>query len=148
MKFDLPTTEAILQDLRDEVPYKYAAESNGVAMSTFQYWIDTGLKDIKEGRGNSNYAQFLLAVRKIEKERIKKHQRNIASEERSHKGSEWILERAFWKQFGKASEIDLNERLEKLENLKANEHVGETKANERASGEVSQENSSDEEIKG
>jgi hypothetical protein len=143
MKFDLPTTEAILQDLRDEVPYKYAAESNGVAMSTLQLWLDNGMKDIKEGKTESHYAQFLLAVRKIEKERIKRHQRNIASEERSHKGSEWILERAFWKQFGKASEIDLNERVEKLEN-KANDNVLKTEANAGQTREVNQEGSADE----
>lgn len=148
MKFDLPTTEAILQDLRDEVPYKYAAESNGVAMSTFQYWIETGLKDIREGKENSNYAQFLVAVRKIEKDRVKRHLSNIGADGKSHKGSEWILERSFWKQFGKASEIDLNERVEKLENLKANEHVGETKADERADGTSSKEDGSNEENEG
>jgi len=148
MKFDLPTTEAILQDLRDEVPYLHAAESNGVGYKTFLNWLDNGKKDIEQGKNDSYYAQFLQAVRKIEKDRIKRHTRNIGSDERSHKGSEWILERAFWKQFGKASEIDLNERVEKLENLKANEHVGETKADERKDGEVSKESGSDEENKG
>lgn len=148
MKFDLPTTEAILQDLRDEVPYLHAAESNGIAYRTLLDWIERGTKELLAGDKESKYAQFTQAVRKIEKDRIKRHTRNIASEERSHKGSEWILERAFWKQFGKTSEIELNERVEKLENLKANEHVGETKADAGQSGEVSQEDGSNEEVKG
>lgn len=148
MKFDLPTTEAILQDLRDEIPYKFAAESNGVAMSTLQLWLDNGMKDLREGKSESNYAQFLLAVRKIEKERVKRHLSNIGSDGKSHRGSEWILERSFWKHFGKAAEIELNERVEKLENKKANDNVVETKADEREVGESSQESSSDEENKG
>jgi len=117
MKFDKPTTEAILQDLRDEVPYKYAAESNGVALSTLMSWIQYGERDIKEGKENSNYAQFLSSIRKIEKERIKRHLSNINSNEKSHRGSEWTLERSFWKHFSsKTSELELNERVENLEN--------------------------------
>ena len=124
MKFDLPTTEAILKDLRDEVPYMYAAESNGVAYSTFKLWIENGKKEIIDGKPQAKYAQFLTAIRKIEKERIKGHVSNIRSGEKGHRGSEWILERAFWKQFGKASEIDLNERVEKLENKRnVNENI-------------------------
>jgi hypothetical protein len=122
MKFDLPTTEAILQDLRDEIPYKIAAESNGVAYCTLESWINSGLKDIKEGKTDSKYALFVGAVRKIEKDRIKRHVLNINSNEKSHRGSEWILERAFWQHFSaKTSEIELNERVEKLESKKGDE---------------------------
>lgn len=144
MKFDLPTTEAILQDLRDEIPYKFAAESNGVAMSTMQLWLDNGMKDLREGKSDSNYAQFLLSVRKIEKDRVKRHLSNIGSDGKSHRGSEWILERSFWKHFGKAAEIELNERVEKLENQKVNADVGTTETDAGKVGEISQESSSDE----
>ena len=147
MKFDLPTTEAILQDLRDEVPYKLAAESNGVALCTLELWIQNGLRDIREGKNNTDYAQFLGAVRKIEKERVKRHLSNISADGKSHRGSEWILERSFWKHFGKAAEIELNDRVEKLENKKANSDVGETKADEREVAEISKEISSNEERK-
>lgn len=145
MKFDLPTTEAILQDLRDEVPYKFAAESNGVAMSTLQLWLDNGMKDIREGKTDSNYAQFLLSVRKIEKERVKRHLSNISADGKSHRGSEWILERSFWKQFGKAAEIELNERVERLENKKANDNVSETKTDAGEAGTSNEESACDEE---
>lgn len=144
MKFDLPTTEAILQDLRDEVPYMHAAESNGIGYKTFLNWLENGKKDIDSGKNDSYYAQFLQAVRQIEKERIKRHTRNIASDERSHKGSEWILERAFWKQFGKTAEIELNERVEKLEQKKEESDVGETKTNEKKRRENDKANASDE----
>src|SRR5678810_370342 len=137
MKFDLPTTEAILQDLRDEVPYLHAAESNGVSYWCLNNWIDKGIRDIHNGESESKYAKFATAVRTIEKNRIKHHINNIKNDNRSHKGSEWILERAFWKQFGKTAEIELNERVEKLEN-KANDNVGETKADAGKVGEVSE----------
>lgn len=122
MKFDQPTTEAILQDLRDEVPYQYAAESNGVTYHGLLRWINKGISDIEEGNESSHYAQFIKAIRQIEKDRIKRHVKNINSDQKGHKGSEWILERAFWRQFSsKAVEIDLNERISKLENKKSEE---------------------------
>lgn len=147
MKFDLPTTEAILQDLRDEVPYLHAAESNGVGYRTLLDWIEKGKIDIQNGENDSKYAQFTRAVREIEKNRIKHHISNIKREERSHKGSEWILERAFWKQFGKTAEIELNERVEKLENKKANSDVGKTEADAGTITESSEESSTDEKRK-
>lgn len=116
MKFSQPVVDAILKDLEDEIPYKYACESNGVVVGTFQKWLENGKKDILDGKDNSYYAQLLVAVRKIEKNRVKKHLLNINSGEKSHRGSEWVLERSFWKHFGKAAEIELNERVEALEN--------------------------------
>lgn len=116
MKFSQPVVDAILKDLEDEIPYKYACESNGIVVGTFQKWLENGKRDISEGKLNSYYAQLLVAVRKIEKNRVKRHLLNINSNEKSHRGSEWILERSFWKHFGKAAEIELNERVEALEN--------------------------------
>lgn len=123
MKFDQPTCEAILQDLREEIPYKFAAESNGIPLCTFMSWLRYGLEEIKNGKSEARFAQFLLSVRKIEKERIKRHLNNIGEDGKSHRGSEWILERSFWKYFGKVAEIELNERVEALESKQGNADV-------------------------
>lgn len=119
MKFSQPVVDAILKDLEDEVPYKLACESNGVVHGTFQYWMAQGDKDISNGNFDSHHAQLLVAVRNIEKNRVKRHLSNINSGgEKSHRGSEWILERSFWKHFGKVADIELNERVEALESKK------------------------------
>lgn len=115
MKFDTPTTNAILKDIAEGIPYRVAAESNGVAHSTMKYWISQGTKDLLEGK-NSYHAQFLTSLREVEKKNIKRHMNNIQSDEKSHKGSEWVLERSFWQYFSaKAAEVDLDERLTALE---------------------------------
>lgn len=132
VKFDQTTIEAILQDLRDEIPYLHACESNGIAYPTFLLWIDNGIKDTKDGL-DTKYSQLLRAVRKIEKNRMKGHISKIKKEKKGHKGSEWIMERAFWKQFGsKSAEIELNERLEKLEQQGLNNN--DEKENENTNG--------------
>lgn len=118
MKFDKPTSDAILKDIEDEVPYELACESNGVTYNTFRNWIANGLNDIQNGK-NSYYAQFLRAIRDIQKKRVKKHLKEVRSSEKGHKGSEWVLERAYWKYFSpKVGEIELNERVSALENKK------------------------------
>jgi hypothetical protein len=114
MKFDKPTTEAILKDISEGIPYRVAAESNGVAHSTLKLWVAEGTKDFLNGV-NSKYAQFLTSLREVEKKNLKRHLSNIEND-KGHKGSEWLLERCFWQYFSaKAAEVDLNDRLTALE---------------------------------
>jgi hypothetical protein len=122
MKFSQPVCEAILRDLKDEVPYKISCESNGIDYDTFNSWLKYGARDIKEGKNNSYYAQFLVSVRNVQKNNIKYHVKRASESEKGHRGSEWILSTRHWQYFSpKAAEIEFNERLEKLEQNKAEE---------------------------
>ena len=130
MKFSQPVCDAILKDLKDEIPYEIACESNGVSYNTFCTWLANGKRDQLAGK-RTYYSQFLEAVRKIQKERLKGHLGNISESDKGHKGSEWILERAYWKYYSsKTAEIEINERLDALESKKGEADASETKTNE------------------
>jgi hypothetical protein len=133
MKFTQPVAEKILKDISDEVPYEIACESNGIAYDTFRTWLLNGKRDQKEGK-STYYSRFLEAVRDVQKNRVKKHLNQVHSNERGHKGSEWVLERAYWKYFSpKVGDIDLNERVEQLE-LKKEESKNASNSEEKEAG--------------
>lgn len=114
-KFTPERVSRILNDIKDCIPYKIAAESNGIANATLYDWIDNGIRDFNAGI-ESDYTKLVEALREIEKSKINKLLRNIENEKKGHKGAEWMLQTVFWKHFSSnAATIDLNERLEKLE---------------------------------
>lgn len=122
MKFTQPVCEAILKDIGDEVPYQIACESHGVHYNTFTNWVRLGTKELEEGKNQGYYAQFLVALRNVQKKSIRYHVSRASDSEKGHRGSEWILERRHWKYFSpKVAEIEFNERLDKLERKRAEE---------------------------
>ena len=144
MKFTQAVAEAILKDIGDEVPYEIASESNGIAFSTFKLWISNGKRDQLEGK-DTYYSRFLTAVRDIQKNRLKDHLGRVKYADNGHKGAQWILERAYWKYFSaKTAEIELHDRVSELEDKKANNDVGTTKADAGTISEISEESSTDE----
>lgn len=146
MKFDQPRINSILKMISQHVPYKKACLANGVSEQVFYQWIASGERDLKEQK-RTKYTEFLESLNKIEAERIISHISNIQDDGNGHKGSQWILERVFWKYFSaKAAEIELNERVSELEQKRGNENVVETKADEGEEKGVSEEVSSNEEI--
>ncbi len=133
-----------MKDIADEIPHEISCEAHGIAYSTFRSWLAYGKKDLEEGK-STNYTQFLSSVREVQTNRLKAHLSTARSSEKGHRGSEWILERAYWKYFSpKVGEIELHERVSELENKKVNTDVGETKADAGQSGEASEKSISDE----
>jgi len=106
---------AILDDISHHVPYKIAAQANGIAERTLYHWIERGHADM-ENSIESDYSKFLHALARIKTDIIKHHVENIISSSKGHKGSQWILEHVFWQYFSSnVGIIELNERIEKLE---------------------------------
>lgn len=117
-KFKPERVAKILDSISKGVPYKIAAEANGIADATFYDWMAKGSRDLREDIV-SDYAQMVEAIREIEQKRIIKNQQNIEESPDGHEGAKWVLERVFWKYFSsKAIELEVNERLEKLEREK------------------------------
>lgn len=140
-KFDQPRLKAILEMISKHIPYKKACLANGVSEQAFYQWLAKGKKHLQEGK-DSKHAQFLVSLSKIEANRIEQHINNIGSGENGHKGSQWILERVFWKDFScKAAEVELNERVEALENKKADEDESKTTGIEEKERELDEESS-------
>jgi len=114
-KFNTARIKSILTDIENHIPYKIAAQANGIAERTLYYWIHQGQKDM-ENLTNTQYARFLQSLRKIEANRIRILINKVLSSPKGHKGSQWVLEHVFWKYFSSnVAILDLNERIEKLE---------------------------------
>ncbi|HXK00721.1 MAG TPA: hypothetical protein VNF93_02405 [Buchnera sp. (in: enterobacteria)] len=122
MKFDQRVVDGILKDLENGIPARITCESYGVAYPTFKRWIENGTKDLLEEK-NTYYTQFLASLRNVHKKVISRHLKRVVENEKGHKGAEWYLERAFWQYFSsKVAEIDLEDRLNKLENKRMEEN--------------------------
>jgi|GEM_PF-3239700 len=125
-KFKPDTVKAILKEIRRGIPYTIAAEMHEVHESTFRDWRRNGRRDIAN-QVKSDYSELVRSLREIEGNRIAKNIAMIRKSEKGHRGKEWELERSFWKYFSaKAGEIELNERLELLENKRGTEDESKT----------------------
>lgn len=114
-KFTPDRVKLILQDISDHVPYKIAAEANGIGESTFYDWLLNGARDFKAGI-DSDYTRLVESLRTVERERIKDLVGNVRDSSNGHKGAQWTLEHVFWRHFSSnAAVIDFNERLSKIE---------------------------------
>lgn len=118
MKFDQQKVNGILKDIENGIPFKISCESYGIAYPTFRRWIENGIRDLLDEK-NTYYTQFLASLREVQKRVIEKHQKKISANEKSHKGSEWILERSYWQYFSaRVADLELEERISKLEGKK------------------------------
>jgi hypothetical protein len=115
IKLSSGVATAILDAISCHIPYRIAAESNGIAERTLFYWIKRGCQDMDQGV-NSAFSEFLQSLRKIESDKIMSYLSLIRSNTKGHKGCQWILEHVFWRYFSAhAQHIELNERIERLE---------------------------------
>lgn len=119
MKFDQQKVNGILKDIENGIPFKISCESYEISYSTFKTWIENGVRDLLDNK-STYYTQFLASLREVQKRVIEKNQKKIASNEKSHKGAEWLLERSYWQYFSaRVADLELEERISKLEEKKA-----------------------------
>ena len=107
--------ELILKDIEQYIPYKYAAESNGVTQTQFYNYIAQGICDLDFGDNSTRYARMVEALRKIEKKRISECLKDIRKKNKGHKGAEWILERCYWQTFSSDAKFkELDEEISRI----------------------------------
>lgn len=99
VKISQERIDAILKDISEGSTRFHAAEANGIAYTTFYYWVKQGQLDSKYGIDSIN-AHLVKALREIEQKEIKSCRSNIVTSSEGHKGAQWTLERVYWKQFG------------------------------------------------
>jgi hypothetical protein len=145
MKFSQPIADGIIKDIANGVPYKISCESFGISYSTFRSWLQNATRDQNEGK-ETIYTQFLSSLRNVQKNIISNHVSAISESDKGHKGKEWILERSYWQYFSsKAAEMELNERVEALEQKKVDENENKTTRSGEEERQSNQENSTSEE---
>ncbi len=99
VKINQERIDSILKDIGEGSTRFHAAEANGIAYTTFYYWVKQGQFDLRNGI-ETIYGSLVKALRKIEQEEIKSCRSNIVGHADSHKGAQWTLEHVYWKQFG------------------------------------------------
>ena len=99
VKISRERIDAILKDISEGSTRFHASEANGIAYTTFYFWVKQGQLDIKYGLDTLN-AHLVKALRIIEQDEIKNCRTNIVTSNEGHKGAQWTLERVYWKQFG------------------------------------------------
>lgn len=129
-KFTPERRAAIVDAIRNRVPYEYAAEGNGICEDTLYEWLAIGKKHRKEGI-DSDYAFFSEAIKRAEMNRIIEHTTNIASHVDKWQGDAWILERRWHKHYGSNAQLnELNNKLDKLMQSEKHEKVSSVDENE------------------
>lgn len=129
-KFTPERCNDIVHDISNRIPYVLAAQANGISEKTLYNWLEKGEAHQNDGI-DSEYTVFLQAIKKAERERMKKHLDIIADRPERWTADAWILERRWSKYFGNNSQlIELNNRLAKLE--QGEKHEEESNDQERS----------------
>lgn len=96
--------DKICQDIKEGSTHKLASESNGITQRIFDIWRAQGVCD-QEHHVESLCAYLVLALAKIKQSEVKWCRSNIKKLKKGHKGAEWTLEHAYWKEFGPSAAI-------------------------------------------
>jgi hypothetical protein len=110
---------------------KLASEANGITPRIFDIWQNQGRIDV-EHEQDSLCAYLVLSLAVIRQKHVQKCQQKIEKSPKGHKGCEWILEHAYWREFGpSAPTLELAAEIEQLRNqLALAKGNGNDKANE------------------
>lgn len=114
-KFTPERRKAILESIANHIPYELAAQANGISEKTLYIWLEKGEED-EELNIQSDYANFLQGLKKVEQEKITEHINCIKDKPERWQANAWLLERRWWKFYSpNAAVIEFNKKLEKLE---------------------------------
>lgn len=114
-KFTPERCADIISAISRRAPYQLAAEANGISERTLYSWLDEGARDL-DNNIESEYAEFLQAIKRAEMQKVMEHTDMIAAKPERWQADAWLLERRWHKHFGANAQVnELNHRLSKLE---------------------------------
>lgn len=114
-KFTPERRADIIAAISRRAPYQLAAEANGISERTLFNWMEAGSNDLEQGI-DSDYAEFLQAIKRAEMQKVMEHTDMIAAKPERWQADAWLLERRWHKFFGNSALLgELNQRLSKLE---------------------------------
>ena len=121
-KFTPERCAKIVESISNRIPYKLAAEANGICETTLYAWVEEGLKD-KDNGIDSEKAQFSEAIKNAEQKRINEHLQCIAQNPERWQAQAWILERRWRQYFGANAElIEFQRQLDEMKRLLEKDH--------------------------
>ena len=129
--------DAILARIKNGSTRKHAAEANGVSRRHFHSIVAQGIVDIESGVTDSQACRLALSLRKIESDEIEWCRQMTKNAEKGHRGAEWTLEHAYWRDFGNSAEVkELAEEIaqlrQELKRVKNNGEVDDSETEENS----------------
>lgn len=113
-KLNKELIDKLVDDISKGSTHKLAALSNNISERIFDMWRNQGVVDI-EFEKDTLCAYFVLSLSKVKKEEVVWCRKKIKNSDKGHKGAEWTLEHAYWRDYGKdANAKDLAEELDSL----------------------------------
>lgn len=113
-KFSDERCAAILKSISNRVPYKLAAQANGICEDTLYDWLKRGLNDSEAGK-DTKHARFSESLKKIEEQTLIGHLDKINNAVDRWQAHAWILERRWWWMFSaNAALVEMDKRIERL----------------------------------
>jgi hypothetical protein len=118
----------IVKDIAKGSTHKYASLSNGITPRIFDIWRKQGEVDIEHEILDSLPAYLVLSLSKIKQLEVINCRIAIRENEKGHKGAEWTLEHAYWRDFSTNSNVlelasDMDALKADLENVKNDETI-------------------------
>jgi len=125
-KLNKELIDVIVKDIARGSTRKLAALSNGITPRIFDIWSRQGEVDV-EHEVDSLCAYLVLSLSKVRQFEVVDCRKKIKESDKGHKGCEWTLEHAYWRDFGKdANAKELSDDMESLrEELKGVRKDGE-----------------------
>lgn len=127
-KLNKELIDNIVKDIEEGSTHKYASQANNITESIFNIWRKQGEMDIAF-ENDSLCAYLVVSLAKIKQKEIKKCRKMIKDAKKGHKGAEWTLEHAYWREYGSNAPVrELAEEIEALRETlkKKDKYHGET----------------------
>lgn len=91
--------KGIIDAIAKNIPYKLAAEANGIGERTFYDWL-TYAKEDREAGIESDFTHFSRLVKETEMKKIDEHLEYMEAGGKNWQARAWILERRWRQLFG------------------------------------------------
>lgn len=113
-KLNKKLIDAIVKDIDKGSTHKLASLSNGITPRIFDIWRKQGEIDV-EHEIDSLPAYLVLSLSKVKQKEIVWCRDKIKNSDKGHKGAEWTLEHAYWRDYGaNAPTLELAEQMDEM----------------------------------
>lgn len=114
-KLNKDLIDKIVNDIKQGSTRNLASLANGITPRIFDIWRKQGECDI-EHQVDSLCAYLVLSLSSVKQEEVKWARQIIKETDKGHKGAEWTLEHAYWREFGPTAPLkEMEERLDQME---------------------------------
>lgn len=96
--------DSVVKDIARGSTHKLAAQVNGITPRIMQIWVKQGDIDV-EHEIDSLCARLVRSLAKVKQAEVVDCREKIKESDKGHKGCEWTLEHAYWREFGKDANI-------------------------------------------